>query len=271
MPTSLESVLRSARQPERGPVPGLDELRGSYRVRFARGPADLEAICRLRFEVFNLELGEGLAESHLTGVDRDPFDAQCQHLLVIEEASGAVIGTYRLQVREVAEAALGFYSATEYDLGCLGDAFLSDAVELGRACIARAHRKRSVLFLLWRGLIAYALWHGRRYLFGCSSLTSQDPAEGWRAYAWFAAQGHLDARFQAEPLPGYACVPSVPPPSGAGFEPPTLLAAYLRYGARIASPPAIDRFFGTVDFLTVQDLTALEPALFESLAADLAR
>lgn len=272
MPNSLETVLRSARQPlARGPVPVLDELHGSYRLRFARGPEDLEAVCRLRFEVFNLELGEGLEESLATGVDRDPFDEQCQHLLVLEESSAAVIGTYRLQVREVAEAARGFYSATEYDLSCFGEAFLSDAVELGRACIAREHRKRMVLFLLWRGLAAYALWHGRRNLFGCSSLTSQDPQEGWRAHAWFAAQGHLDARYQVEPLPGYQCPPPRRPTSGEGFEPPTLLASYLRYGARIASPPAIDRFFGTIDFLTVLDLAALDPAVFGLFAKGLDR
>lgn len=272
MPNSLETFLGSARPPlARGPVPPLDELHGSYRLRFARGPEELEAVFRLRFEVFNVELGEGLEESLATGIDRDPFDAQCQHLLVIEEASGIVIGTYRLQVRESAEAAQGFYSGTEYDLSSFGEAFLSDAVELGRACIAREHRKRTVLFLLWRGLAAYAFWHGRRYLFGCSSLTSQDPEEGWRAHAWFAAQGHLDPRHQVEPLPGYACPPPLRPPGGDGFEPPSLLAAYLRYGARIASPPAIDRFFGTIDFLTVVDLTALDPTLFGLIAKGLDR
>ena len=49
---------------------GVAELReGRYRVTFARTRADLERVLRLRFEVFNRELGEGLSESWLTGLD----------------------------------------------------------------------------------------------------------------------------------------------------------------------------------------------------------
>ena len=40
-----------------------------YVARFADSRADLEAIQRLRFEVFNLELEEGLEESFATGLD----------------------------------------------------------------------------------------------------------------------------------------------------------------------------------------------------------
>ena len=65
----------------RGPIPDLDYATGRYRVRFAHDAADLEEVGRLRFRVFNLEEGEGLAESWDTGVDKDLFDDQCQHLL----------------------------------------------------------------------------------------------------------------------------------------------------------------------------------------------
>ena len=55
---------------------------GRFRARFARTPEDVEAAQRLRYEVFNRELGEGLAESEAEELDRDRFDAQCEHLLV---------------------------------------------------------------------------------------------------------------------------------------------------------------------------------------------
>ncbi|MBL9126863.1 MAG: hypothetical protein JNL97_04420, partial [Verrucomicrobiales bacterium] len=48
--------------------------------------------------------------------------------------------------------------------------------------------------------------------------------------------------------------PSDPPPRI-----PKLLAAYLSIGARICGPPAIDREFKTIDFLTVMDLQTLPP------------
>ena len=30
------------------------------------------------------------------GIDRDPFDAWCEHMLVTEEDTGEVVGTYRI-------------------------------------------------------------------------------------------------------------------------------------------------------------------------------
>jgi len=42
-----------------------------------------------------------------------------------------------------------------------------------------------------------------------------------------------------------------------------LLKTYLALGARIAAPPAWDREFRTIDFLTLLDLEALAPAARE--------
>jgi putative hemolysin len=41
---------------------------------------------------------------------------------------------------------------------------------------------------------------------------------------------------------------------------PKLLKTYLAVGARICSEPAWDRAFGTIDFLTLQDMHELTPA-----------
>ena len=41
---------------------------------------------------------------------------------------------------------------------------------------------------------------------------------------------------------------------------PKLLRAYLSVGAKICGPPALDRQFKTIDFLTLLDLEALPPA-----------
>ena len=43
--------------------------RPTYLARMARSADEVRAAQRLRFEVFNLELNEGLAESHFTGLD----------------------------------------------------------------------------------------------------------------------------------------------------------------------------------------------------------
>ena len=104
-----------------------------FSVRLARTREECDAAFRLRFEVFNLELGEGLAESFASGRDEDAFDAQCDHLLVEERATGRVVGTYRLQTQEQARADQGFYTATEFDLSYLPLGVLELRVGLGRA------------------------------------------------------------------------------------------------------------------------------------------
>jgi putative hemolysin len=42
---------------------------------------------------------------------------------------------------------------------------------------------------------------------------------------------------------------------------PKLLRAYLTVGAKICGPPALDREFGTIDFLTMLDLEGISPVV----------
>ena len=65
-------------------LPDFEAEAGRYTIRFARTAEELDAVLRLRFEVFNLELDEGLDSSFLTGRDEDEFDATSHHLLVLE-------------------------------------------------------------------------------------------------------------------------------------------------------------------------------------------
>jgi putative hemolysin len=233
---------------------------GAYRVRMATAADDVRAAQRLRFEVFNLELKEGLSASYETGLDRDPFDDVCDHLLVEEMATRLVVGTYRLQTGASAAAHLGYYSEQEFDFTPF-DPARSEVIELGRACVHAQHRKLSVVSLLWKGIAAYARWHGARYLVGCSSLTSQDPRDGTAMFRHFEAQCLADPEWRTVPRPAFAC-PALdrtwPAPRV-----PKLLAAYLSIGARICGPPAIDREFKTIDFLTFLDLKSLPAPVVE--------
>lgn len=76
----------------------------------------MDAVFRLRYEVFNLELTEGFLESHLSEKDQDEYDAFCAHLVVFELRSQKPVGTYRLQTYEMAARGAGFYSAGELRL-----------------------------------------------------------------------------------------------------------------------------------------------------------
>lgn len=225
-----------------------------YAVRRATGPADVKAAQRLRFEVFNLELGEGLARSFDTGHDADPFDAVCDHLLVEHGPAAEVVGTYRLQTGRMAAANCGYYSEQEFDFAPF-EPVRGELIELGRACVHRAHRNLNVLGLLWKGIAEYARAHGGRYLCGCSSLTSQDAAEGASVYAELCRKYLAPSQFRTRPKPPYEC--SLANLAMSAPKVPKLLRAYLSVGAKICGPPALDREFKTIDFLTFVDLQKL--------------
>lgn len=150
-------------------------------VRLARSVDEVRRAQQLRFEVFNLELGEGLAESYATGLDIDPFDEFCDHLIVEEVATSEIVGTYRLQTGQLAAANLGYYSEREFDFAPY-EPFRCEMIELGRACVHADHRNFNLLHLLWRGIARYAVERNARILVGCSSISSQDPADGIAVY-----------------------------------------------------------------------------------------
>lgn len=246
------------------PVPsprGAGDLcESGYGVRFARNEGDVERVLRLRFEVFNQELGEGLAESWGTGLDRDPYDAVCHHLMLTDMRTGELVGTYRMQTFEMARDGIGFYSAQEFDLSGIPSGVIEQAVEVGRACIRRQHRNGHALFALWRGLSLYMIWSGKRHLFGCCSLTSQDPRAGSAMLRMLERENRMCTEYSIRPQPAHELA-IVTDDALPEVEMPRLFGTYLRYGAVALGPPAIDRAFGTIDFLVALDLAELSDRL----------
>ncbi|MDK2971713.1 MAG: hypothetical protein PWP23_1468 [Candidatus Sumerlaeota bacterium] len=232
------------------------EQNSAYIVGFAASRRCVEFALRLRYEVFNLELHEGLSFSHITGLDKDEFDDQMTHLVVLERRTHRIIGTYRLQTGWQALSSGGFYSAREYDLSGL-QPLLNQIVECGRACIDQNHRSITVLSLLWKGLAAFMRYHEHRWLFGCCSLTSQNADDGWRAMKTIRSQGYIHPTLYLPACPGFSCGPvsrENDPALGPAIKLPKLFAAYMRLGAQVISEPALDRDFGTVDFLILYDV-----------------
>jgi putative hemolysin len=228
---------------------------GAYVARLALTEQERAATYRLRFLVFNLEMNEGLESAYVDGYDKDHFDDVCDHLVVEERATGEIVGTYRLQMGDVAGEYFGYYSEQEF---CFApyEGMRSQVVELGRACIHRTHRSPEVLHLLWRGIARYALVNGGRYMMGCCSLTSQDPAMGHAVYSSLK-NCMVEQNLRTVATPAFVLpLPEVEMPEERA---PKLLRAYLTIGAKICSEPAIDREFKTIDFLTLLDLHTLHP------------
>lgn len=244
--------------------------------------ADRDAACRLRFKVFNIELREGLESSYATGLDTDQFDLICDHLLVEDKIDRRVVGTYRMQSGSTAAANFGYYSEQEFNLAAY-EPLRAEILELGRASIDREHRTPEVLTLLWRGIAQYASNLGLRYLLGCSSINSTDPTVGLQIYRELERY-RVPAELATEPTPGYICSENSTVESSrigmssgdlqlasAASMVPKLLKTYLAIGCRIGGPPAWDREFGTIDFLTFLDLKLVSSAVRNRFLAPLAQ
>jgi putative hemolysin len=239
-------------------LPLKNDLRleaGDFVARLALTEEDRAAAFRLRFLVFNLEMNEGLESAYADGYDKDRFDDVCDHLIVEERTTGAIVGTYRMQMGDVAGRYFGYYSEQEF---CFApyESMRSQIVELGRACIYRDYRSSDVLHLLWRGIARYSLMNGARYMMGCCSLTSQDAEMGHAVYE--SLRGYMvEPRLRTVATEAFALPAAKMATSEA--QAPKLLRAYLTIGAKICSGPAIDREFKTIDFLTLLDLQTLHP------------
>jgi putative hemolysin len=249
---------------------------GRYRLRLADSIEDRDAACRLRFKVFNIELGKGLESSYETGLDTDHFDLFCDHLLVEDKTDRRIVGTYRLQSGITAAMNLGYYSEQEFDFKPY-EHLRCEILELGRASIDRDHRTPEVLTLLWRGIAQYANDMQLRYLIGCSSLNSVDPREGWHIYRQLESSRVVE-ELQTSPVEGFLCPgEGIGEDSGSAAEPspeygkvPKLLRTYLAIGARICGAPAWDKEFGTIDFLTLLDLRTISSSARNRFLAPLA-
>lgn len=229
-----------------------------YDVRLAGSFAEIDAAMRLRFEVFNLELQEGLQSSHSRGYDQDAYDAYCDHLILKEVATGQVVGTYRLLRRTTAERNIGFYSENEFDLRPFKE-LRGEIIELGRSCIAQSHRSFAAINLLWKGIVQYAMQHNAQYLFGCCSLHCSSPEDVLPIYSYLRSRCLTQERFRVQPVPSCRL-----PLEEEFLQPvqerdvwqriPPVMKGYLRAGAMICGAPAYDAEFGTADLLVLLEM-----------------
>ena len=244
---------------------GWSQQRGNYEVRFAANASDLEQVQALRYAVFAQEMGAVVVGAEC-GLDLDPLDASADHLMVIDRVSGECVGTYRLVTREQlredgAPEFSAFYARRIFRMEQLDPRFEAEGVELGRACVAVAHRTRGVFQLLLRGIGQFLVLSGKRYLFGCGSVPLKDPDEADAAIAHIQSEGWLDPALIVSPMPGFE-VHRGSATTGALPEVPPLLSAYGAMGARFAPSPAYDPDFSTLDFFVLLDLERVNPRVY---------
>ncbi len=229
-------------------------------VRLARSRREILQSQALRYRVFHQEMGASLSlKNKLLRRDFDRFDRLCDHLLVIAPkhrrlvpyVSGAVVGTFRLMRREIADIHRGFYSANEFDLSPLLRQHQA-CLELGRSCVDPDYRKRAVIDRLWRAIADYVAAHDIDLMFGCASLpgTDIDALTDCLSYLHHHHSAPRACRPQALDS-RYVDMARLPieriDKKAVWAKLPPLLKGYLRLGAMVGDGAVVDRQFNTTD------------------------
>jgi len=240
-----------------------------YEVRLAQTGEEIAAAQRLRYRVFVEELGATAASAdHSARLERDDFDDQLEHLILIDGAYDGpdpldrVVGVYRLLPGERAGACGGFYSASEYDLSRI-EALGRPVVELGRSCVDAAHRGGLAMHMMWNALARYVLERKIEILFGVASFHGTDPAACAHGLGYLHAR-HLapeDLRVQARDG-ARVDMDRIPldqvDRTLAMAQIPSLIKAYLRLGGFVGDGAWIDRDFNTIDVCLVVDTARMQ-------------
>ncbi|MFP5020165.1 GNAT family N-acetyltransferase [Pseudonocardia phyllosphaerae] len=205
---------------------------------------DVAAAQALRYRVFAGEIGAHI-DTPVPGLDIDRFDEFCDHLVVREDATGEIVGTYRMLPPERARAAGALYTDGEFDLSRL-DPLRDSLVETGRSCVHPDHRAGSVVGLVWAGLARYMLLSGNRWLIGCASVPLADGGVQAAGVRERVLAKHLaPAEYRTTPHRPWDA--SDAPKHRTSTVPP-LLRGYLRLGTWVCGEPAHDPDFGVADF-----------------------
>jgi|694.fasta_scaffold58581_4 putative hemolysin len=247
--------LNPAQKDFTGRVP-VEFTRGYFTVKTVQSKRELWQVMTLRYEVFHREYKH---KKIPFGLDRDRFDAEADHLAIIDNRINRIVGTYRL-ISGVQTT--NFYSKTEFDITDLL-AREGGKVELSRACIHKDYRNGAVITLLWRGIIEYLNQSGARWLFGMASVKTVNPDELAAVYKTLEAEGAVDASVRIKALEGYRinnfehslAAAAVTEQSKAMV--PALLRSYLRAGAVVVGDPAIDMDFNCGDLFVVLDVSKM--------------
>lgn len=233
--------------------------RGALVVSWAKHQTEVREVQRLRYRVFAEEMGARL-NSTMPGHDIDLFDNFCEHLLVRDEVTREVVGTYRLLTPVQAGRVGSTYSDLEFDLTRLRG-LRERMVELGRSCVHPDYRTGGVIMALWGALAEFMVRNKLDTMIGCASipmLHNGIPSGDVAASIWQQLKTTHLAPIEHQVRPRLA-LPVDRLDCSLAVEPPALIKGYLRLGAKILGAPAWDPDFNTADLpmlMRISDLPA---------------
>lgn len=232
-------------------------VKGRYTARLARGTKDIEMAQTLRGRAFG-------RQSDGRWLDKDPFDARCDHVLIEDHQSGRLVCCFRFLPLASGAEINSCYSAQFYDLKRLA-AFNQPMVEMGRFCVDTTVSDPDILRIAWAAMTDYVDRNGVELLFGCASFSGTDPKVYSDAFDllnsrylvpdhWRPEVKSPDVVSLARPMPAVA-------DSRQGLlRMPPMLRTYLMMGGWVSDHAVIDHDMGTLHVFTGVEIALIPPA-----------
>ncbi len=196
-----------------------------YRVRSASLAGDLFAIRQFRDRIFQLTNPEAIQRMNRR-------DLVSQHLLVELQATGEIVGYYRLTR---SENPADFDASDCFDLSeILSKPGLK--MELSYACVHPEHRNGPVIRMLLSAIRDCCRHAQITTVFGCASLATNDSERALKAYDILTRQKPI--RQSTKTLA-------------------PLLRFYFQLGAIVLAPPLFDSDLSCFDFFMMLDLSSI--------------
>lgn len=192
----------------------------------------------------------------------DDSDWVYDHLIVVEQQTGDVVGTYRLGRREHLSQIGAFAIESKFDISAIKAAD-GEILELSRMAIREDHRDGLVVRLLWRGLWEYCAHYNVRYLFGVVSLHTFDP-QGAQNFLSYICHNFVSEEFDLVAKPPVVEMNILPPDQVdmalVRKEMHPILKAYMGMGCKFARNAHIDdKMLKSVDVMIVIDWNKINP------------
>jgi len=215
-----------------------------------RDPDWLRQAQALRYAVFSAEYEADLGASE-PGIDADAYDRWCDHLVILDQASGEPVATTRILHQDEARQAGGFYSSGEFDL----DPLLANPgrfAEMGRTCVHPDYRNGATIGMLWAAVADYLIRERMDFMIGCASISMADGGlRAWRIARQLQETHLTEPGFRVTPRRAMPHLASPADTPAAAEAIPPLLKAYMRLGAQVCGEPCWDPDFRCADLLVL--------------------
>lgn len=214
--------------------------KGKYYVTYCSKEKEILDIQKLRFQTYREEFDTDFFD--ISGTDKDKYDELYDHLIVIDQESNKIVGTYRITITTE-----NSYFGKHFDLGKNSKELISNSVEVGRLAIDKEHRNGSVMFLLFRGIGNYLLQNNKKYLMGAGSIPIPFD-QNYVSYEKICSK-ILDEITQSD-------VKRVDEEKVAIL--PSIMRTYLKMGSQLLNVPHHDPEFNCIDYPVVMDIDKIE-------------